>query len=343
MRSEFSDSQSWVTGPANSQGWFRILHSKTGKHLTSSDSKNMSCEDLIDPSENPKKKRVPIKVKKDIGYCHTEPFLTHVVDARNYADDSELKIEMGLDGGKGSLKMCMAVQEIKLGDGEFGASPPPAKKKKTGKWHSKHKDRGVKKIFVTCCVREVAETYHNFKVLLRLSGLDYFGFVMDFKANRICLGQQNCAATFPCPYCLGKKPFEGKPTLRTFQMLIDDANGYKALVEEIGPEKARKLAYRFHSQVEMSLIKGDFPAQLVLFKVLLDELHIFLGVGNQIFDGLHKALIEDIDYEFHETCYKWAEDHSLVGLKYRGGQLDGYGNTGCGVFKWGAHIKLEID
>ena len=110
-----------------------------------------------------------------------------------------------------------------------------------------------------------------------------------------------------------------------------NANGYKALVEQIGPEKARKLAYRFHSQVEMSLIKGDFPAQLVLFKILLDELHIFLGVGNHIFDGLHKALIEDIDYEFHETCYKWAEDNSLVGLKYRGGQLDGYGNTGCGV------------
>ena len=322
LKSEFSDSQSWVCGPANSQGWFRIQHVKTGKYLTSSDSTSMIIDDLIDPTENPKK-RVPIKVKKDIGYTHTEAFLTHVVDARNYADDSELKVEIGLDGGKGSLKMCMAVEAIKLGEGEFGPvpGPPPAKKKKTGTWHSRHKDRGVKKIFVTCCVREVAETYHNFSVLLKLSGLSYFGFVMDFKANRICLGQQNCAATFPCPYCLGKKPFLGKPTLRTFQMLLDDANGYKALVADIGEENARKLAYKYHSQVELSLIKGDFPAQLVLFKVLLDELHIFLGVGNQIFDGLHKALVEDIDYQFHETCYKWAYDNSLVGLKYRGGQM----------------------
>ena len=318
MRSEFSESQSWITGPANSQGWFRILHSKTGKHLTSSDSKNMFCEDLIDPSENPKK-RVSIKVKKDIGYCHTEAFLTHVVEERKYEEDSELKIEMGLDGGKGSLKLCMSVEEVKLGGGDFG--PPLPKKKKTGKWHSRHKDRGVKKIFVNCLVREVAETYHNFSVLLKLSGLDYFGFVMDFKATRICLGQQNCAATFPCPYCLGKKPFDGKPTLRTFQMLFDDASGYKALVADVGEDKARKLAYKYNSQVEFSLIKGDFPAQLVLFKVLLDELHIFLGVGNHIFDDLHKALVEDIDYEFHETCYKWAEDNSLVGLKYRGGQL----------------------
>ena len=97
---EFSDTQSWIAGPANSEGWFRITHTKSGKYLTSNGSESMTCEDLIDPNDNPKRK-VLLKVKKDIGFCHTEAFITHVVEKRGYADDSELKIEMGIDGGKG--------------------------------------------------------------------------------------------------------------------------------------------------------------------------------------------------------------------------------------------------
>ena len=97
---EFSDTQSWIAGPANSEGWFRITHTNSGKYLTSNNSESMTCEDLIDPNKTSTKK-VLVKVKKDIGFCHTEAFITHVVEKRGYANDSELKIEMGLDGGKG--------------------------------------------------------------------------------------------------------------------------------------------------------------------------------------------------------------------------------------------------
>ena len=34
-------------------------------------------------------------------------------------------------------------------------------------------------------------------------------------------------------------------------------------------------------------------------------------------------MIEDINHEFHETNYKWAENNHIVGLKYRGGDLGG--------------------
>ena len=211
----------------------------------------------------------------------------------------------------------MSVEEKKLGTGEFGPSPAKiAKKKRTPQFESKYKPRGVKKIFVIGYVREVAESYYNLKMLLKLSGLDYFDFVMDFKATRTCLGMQSCAAKFSCSYCLGTAPFKGKPKLRTFQMLIDDANGYLALKAQVGEDKAKKEAWKFHSQVELPLIQGN---GYVLFKVLLDELHIILGVGNKIFDDLYKAMIEDINNKFHPSVYKWAYDESIVGLKYRGG------------------------
>ena len=32
-------------------------------------------------------------------------------------------------------------------------------------------------------------------------------------------------------------------------------------------------------------------------------------------------MIEDIDHEFHQTNYKWAELNHIVSLKYRGGDL----------------------
>ena len=63
--------------------------------------------------------------------------------------DQELKVEIGLDSGKGSCKVFMSIEENNkniLGTGEM--SPPPKKSKKEGKWKNKHKDRGVKKLFV---------------------------------------------------------------------------------------------------------------------------------------------------------------------------------------------------
>ena len=94
--------------------------------------------------------------------------------------DQELKVEIGLDSGKGSCKVFMSIEENNkniLGTGEM--SPPPKKSKKEGKWKNKHKDRGVKKLFVIGLVRNISETYGNFKILLNLPGIQLFSFIFD--------------------------------------------------------------------------------------------------------------------------------------------------------------------
>ena len=321
-----SESQTWIAGYADSRGWFRIQHKSSGKYLTSTKT-DVTVEDCLEKESS---KSQLFTVKKDFAYCNDiEAFVTHVAHERGYDTDQELKVEIGLDSGKGSCKLFMSIEEnnpapinLDLGAGEF--APPPKKRKKEGKYMSKYKDRGVKKLFVIGLVRKLSETYHNFEKILGLPGIQQFGFIFDFKATRICLGMQPCSATYSCSYCLGTAPFEEEAELRTFESVEQDYQSFLALCDQVGEETAKKRAKECHSVTQKSLITGDFPKQFILFKVLIDELHVFLGIGNKIFDELHAALTHDIENGFlHPSIYVWANTKSIVGQNYNGGQMDG--------------------
>ena len=89
---------------------------------------------------------------------------------------------------------------------------------------------------------------------------------------------QGCSATYSCSYCYGKAPFDEPAELRTFKSINEDYEAFKALVELYGPEEAYKHAKDCKNQIHKSLIEGDFEDQKLLFKMLIDELHIFLGI-----------------------------------------------------------------
>ena len=73
-----------------------------------------------------------------------------------------------------------------------------------------------------------------------------------------------------------------------------------------------------------SLMGGNYEDQWILWKCPPDELHLFLGTGNKLFDSIHKCMIEDIETSFHqENVYVWAHKLGIVGQKYRGRALDG--------------------
>ena len=57
----------------------------------------------------------------------------------------------------------------------------------------------------------------------------------------------------------------------------------------------------------------------------IDELHVYLGVMNHLFDSLYKVMIEDIKKSkvFHKSVYDWGYDHHIVRQNYHGGCLDG--------------------
>ena len=326
-KSDLRDLQKWVVCQADSQGWFRITHAKSGKYLTSSDIDSVTVETL---KETKKNKKNLVKVQKTYVWCHKlEEFICHVAHERGYEDEN-LKIEIGLDSGGDLLKLMMTVDEydksketVSLGEGEF--CPPPKKRRKKGKYMNKYKPRGVKGVFLIGVVKHCPETYKNFELILKDVGILNFAFVPDFKAKRICLGLQPCSATHSCSFCKGKAPFIKKAELRTFKSLNDNFEGYQALVDQIGAKKAKKFARDFFSVTNKSLIKGDFETQRILFKVLIDELHVYLGVMNKLFDSLYKVMIEDITKSkvFHKSVYDWGYDHHIVGQNYHGGALDG--------------------
>ena len=323
--SDHTDSQKWIFGVADSNGWFRIKNVQTGQCLTTIDANTVAVENLANQKDHDGKKRHKVKVKKTYAWCcELEAFICFIAQERDYTDEN-LKIEIGLDAGGDLLKLMMTVDEpeqppSEIGTGEFTASP--IKKKKKGKYMNKYKPRGVKGTFLIGVIRNCPETYENFKVILGKFNLYSFGFVPDFKAKRIALGLQSCSSTYSCSFCLWISGFDTDDELRTFESLAIDYEGYQALVDEIGPEKALKFAKKFHNATNRSLIKGDYPNQKILFKVLIDELHVYLGVGNHIFDSLFKIMNED-NPNLLETVYDWAYKQHICGLKYHGGALDG--------------------
>ena len=101
----------WIVLPADSYGYFRIKHVKSGKLLTSTKPDCAKVADLIS-AEKYKGKKHLVKVKKTYAWCpNVEALITFIADQRGYGDQ-DLHIEFGLDAGQGSLKMLLSIQAI---------------------------------------------------------------------------------------------------------------------------------------------------------------------------------------------------------------------------------------
>ena len=320
--SDISDKQAWIIGPADSYGWHRIIHASSKKLLTSSSSDKLTVENLKENKGKTKKQLT--KCKKVFVYCpHLEAFISYIVCERDYKDDSDIKVDIGLDGGGGSLKLFMSVEEKnpEIGVGSFGKIK---RRRKAGGYMSKYLDSGVMRTHVIAIAMEVPETHANLRIFLDLSNVVRLSctFAMDFKCMREALGMQSCASKFSCAYCHGSAPFLVPATMRTFKNLKENHAVYLALIELHGPVAGHALAMNAFNVTNESLIVGDYIEQWILWKCPPDELHLFLGIGNHILTKLHKCLMEDIDNGFvHKGVHVWLQDNNIVGLKYRGGQV----------------------
>ena len=142
--SDISDKQAWIIGPANSHGWHRIIHASSKKMLTSSSSDKFTVENLKENKGKVKKQLT--KVKKVFVWCpHLEAFISYIVCERGYKSDSDIKVDIGLDGGGGTLKLFMSVEEkkpdIEIGVGSFEKTK---RRRKAGGYMSKYLDSGVR-------------------------------------------------------------------------------------------------------------------------------------------------------------------------------------------------------
>ena len=105
----------WICYPADSNGYFRIKHARTGKFLTSLDSDQVNVEKLAKSvnSKGKKLKKSLVKVKKTyVWVSEVEALISFIANERDYADE-DLQIEFGIDGGQGFLRIMLSIQRAK--------------------------------------------------------------------------------------------------------------------------------------------------------------------------------------------------------------------------------------
>ena len=95
----------WIKGPPDSNGFFKIIHSASGKVLTSSED-GLKIEELKGPSN----KSQLIKVKKTFVWCpKMGGFVSYVSNQRNY-QNQDLQVDLSLDSGGGNFKILTSIQ-----------------------------------------------------------------------------------------------------------------------------------------------------------------------------------------------------------------------------------------
>ena len=268
-------------------------------------------------------------VNKKICYSKDLPgFKEFVKESRNYTNEPDLKV--GIDGGGGSFKVTLNMTEKKQQTADDVKSPP---KKRTAKHIKKrHKDSGVKKLFIIAIVEGILETYDNVKSILKLLGLENIDFVIatDLKLANILLGLSNHASRHRCPYCTiphgefncpNRRPLE--ENLRT---LGDIRNSHRAFLDHCNrkypnnPKEGLKDAKDFDNCINMPLF--SLPDETLIMDIIpLPELHLMLGCVNNILKELNKRWGERHNIE--DPVWKFCDEHNIKKITYRGKSLEG--------------------
>ena len=162
--------------------YFQELLIKKGHELDSFfDYEEMEFESSVQESVG-KGKKVRKLTKRVVVYClNIEDLVKYIMVKREYESKiDELLVKIGLDSGRGFLKLCMTVEEDEK-----------TYDKKTA---SKFKDSGVKRLLIIAIAEKIPETYQNVKKLINQAGLNTLTFSksmsIDLKMVNIVLGKE---------------------------------------------------------------------------------------------------------------------------------------------------------
>ncbi|XP_055542772.1 uncharacterized protein LOC129728360 [Wyeomyia smithii] len=222
--------------------------------------------------------------------CKTVNGLVDYVKARRNVDSCRIKI--GIDGGQGSLKICLNVEE-------------------SSDERNVINDSGVRRSLILALAPNVSENYCNVSKiwnLLKLQTLEAF-VTGDLKIINILAGVMANSSTYPCAYCTSSKSDLGekKGLLRTIRSIRRNAD----LWTRNGG--IRKNAKKFLNCAHDPLLEGE-EEDTILCKCPPPVLHIFLGIINRIFNAVAK------DYQMESEAWASAANatrHSQFGFAGR--------------------------
>ena len=147
------------------------------------------------------------------------------------------------------------------------------------------------------------------------------------KITNIFLGLGPASSKYPCPWCeISKDEFINfnRPSmemkLRDISSIRENVSKYQVAVSEHQGKKKLSSAL-FYSCEKMPLVHQDTDnTTLTLDLVPPMELHLMLGVVNDLYDHLDKQLEEN---NCPITANDWSAPLGLKRLHYHGGQFNG--------------------
>ena len=232
-----------------------------------------------------------------IVFCHNIPGLIAWKRLLENKNDTEYMNIIGVDDGKGVLKICWN-WSIKEKDG------------------GKIKLMGPKRSILLACVAMTPETPHNIKILYDIANLNEVDFLLsqDLKLHNITLGKQTHSSKHPCPYCTGYYDSKSRRWVNgesiTLKKLNSDRNRW---LKESGG--IRKKLQDFNNVEHPAIVSFDENTK-VLLKIPPPLLHVcLLGPTNDIIHHLEK-IYPDVTKILDRDLHLVREDYQ--GKTYEG-------------------------
>lgn len=240
---------------------------------------------------NNKRKYEMIEAEHTAVICRDLPGLIKSVKEKRNLENERLRF--GIDGGGGSLKICMSLQSVE------SELEPKMKKRRTFSDDTcpsqLFQDSGVKKLFIIGLVQNVQEGYENVKQLWSDIGIDELNGTTsaDLKLCNIMSGVMPCSSTYPCCYCeVSKENLEGSSNLRTIKNIKEN------FAQWLNDGADKKSAKNFKCCVADPIFSCN-ENKSILDILPPPELHLYLGVINGLFNNMEK--------EFKGVALSWAQ------------------------------------
>ena len=265
-----------------------------------------------------KEEQLEGKVSRPLFYCDDIPSLIQfLLKKRGHSSRTKYFAKIGIDKGGTWLKVCLNLEKA---FDEFSSprkksrksrlekaideSSSPRKKSRSkyrdGPNARKFKDSGVKKLIPLAFIEDAKESYDNLEKIIELCGLNSINWTpaFDMKLGLVLLGLGTAASKHPCMFCtMPKDEFANPDTictggeLRDFDSIEENANAYQAAAKA-HKGKAKLSSKDFANAEHKSLFDPDEldGTTIVVHVVPPFELHILLGLANDLFDHLFTAM-----------------------------------------------------
>ena len=280
--------------------------------------------------DTPDKKEPLVVAKRWVVFAKDLPnLLKEISRRRNIPWYQQMAMKIGIDGGQGFLKVALCLYED-IGNDDFDIRPQKSPVKKKGKL-KQFSELGQKKLIILFMGEKIPETHANVLKILEMLKIKTDGsiagtFASDLKLVNILIGIQGYSCTHACPYCniktRGQEAYIGPFIHRTFGRC---KTKYQEFIAPPTGRKKKHHAKDFENCVHPPIIQAD--ENLLIMELLTPpSLHLFLGLGNRIFDQLQEETIElKNSRTMSMTAYQWAHasPRCIVKEQYYGKKLNG--------------------